>query len=193
MAFPNKIKQRAIELSNEGYSARNLLEVLIKEFKDEIPIPPDERTIRRWRKEEQPRILPSVPENWEEHNAKLLGVAGRLLDNDLKRMMKWLNQKGEIEYPIYDEDETQPFQKLTADELVCQFEQNTILAYNEFTEWFFNTCFLPHLYAEWPKEFKNKGFYRFSEDQPYQLIEILRVLTERKTFKGTCPVCKDWQ
>lgn len=27
---------------------------------------------------------------------------------------------------------------------------------------------------------------------PYKLINILRRLAARKTFKGTCPVCKDW-
>lgn len=188
MAHPDKIKQRAIELSNEGRSAGNVLEVLKREFKDEIP--PDERTIRRWCKEEQPIIRPSAPENWVEHNAKLVAVADRLLANDLKRVAKWVNDKGDVEYHLFDESEEHLIQRLTDDDLAGQFEQNIHLAYKDYTDWFFKTCFLPHLYAEWPEELREKGLYIIAEEQPCQLIETLRLLVERKTFKGTCPVCK---
>jgi hypothetical protein len=44
-----------------------------------------------------------------------------------------------------------------------------------------------------PEELKTKGFWDIVKEQPYELIEILITLTERKTFKGTCPVCRDWQ
>jgi len=52
-------------------------------------------------------------------------------------------------------------------------------------------CFLHHLVTEYP-EVKSKGFNKFAEENPYELIDILRLLTRRKTFKGACPVCKDW-
>lgn len=197
MAYPEYLIQRAIELS-PGRSAGEVIRALKKEFQDDDL--PDERTIRRWRKatpainvgEEQENIPPSVPENLKEHNAKLVGVTDRLLDNDLNRVMKWITSTGDIEYHLFDESEEHLVHRLTEDDLAGQFEQNIILAYQDYTDWFFKTCFLPHLYAEWSEELKKKGFYIIAEEQPYQLIETLRLLVERKTFRGNCPVCEDW-
>ena len=197
MAYPEQIKKRAIELGNEGRSAGKVLEALKREFERE-PDLPDERTIRRWLKNKpaisvssEQKTLSSFIESWKEHNAKLAVVADRLLANDLKRVMKWVMPTGDIEYQLFDESETHLLEILTEDDLSGQFEQNINLAYQEYTEWFFKECFLPHLYAEWSEELKNKGFYIVAEEQPYLLIETLRLLAERKTFKGTCPVCKD--
>lgn len=30
------------------------------------------------------------------------------------------------------------------------------------------------------------------KNDPFELIQILRVLVRRRTFKGTCDLCKDW-
>ncbi len=57
---------------------------------------------------------------------------------------------------------------------------------------FFRDYFVPHLKSELPEELKTELFYIVVEKQPYLLIETLRLLAARKTFKGTCPVCKDW-
>jgi len=51
--------------------------------------------------------------------------------------------------------------------------------------------FMCHLEAE-HTEIKSKGLRKVVAENPYELIDILRVLASRKTFKGTCPVCKDW-
>lgn len=197
MAFSEQVRQRAIEL-NRGRSPREVRRWLDREFPDELSLP-DERTIRRWRAtestthavQEQSQIPSSVPANWKEHNEKLAGVADRLLANDLKRVMKWVASTGQIEYHLFDDEEI--LHRLTEDDLAGQFEQNIILTFHDYTEWFYANCFLPHLYAEWPEELKNKGLSIVAEEQPYQLIETLRLLAERKTFKGTCPVCKEWQ
>jgi hypothetical protein len=195
MAYPEYLVKRTIELS-PGRSAGEILRVLGREFPNDYL--PDERTIRRWLKDKptafasnEQKTPTSVLGNWEEHNAKLAGVADRLLANDLKRVMKWVEPPSDIEYLLWDGSETHVLERLTEDDLSGQFEQNIGLAYQEYTEWFFKECFLPHLYAEWPEELKNKGFYIVAEEQPYLLIETLRLLAERKTFKGTCPVCKD--
>jgi len=50
--------------------------------------------------------------------------------------------------------------------------------------------FLSHLKAEYP-EIESKGLDRVVKENPYELIETLRILARRKTFKGTCPVCED--
>lgn len=197
MAYPEYLVQRVIELG-PGRSAGRILKVLEKEFPKEYL--PDERTIRRWLKDKpaafvsnEQKTPSSVLGNWGEHNAKLAGVADRLLANDLKRVMKWVEPPGDIEYHLFDESESYLQEQLTEDELSGQFEQNIELAYQDYTEWFFKECFLPHLHAEWSEELKDKGFYIVMYEQPYLLIETLRLLAERKTFKGTCPVCEDWQ
>ena len=205
MAYPEHIIRRALELKRGRCSAGTVLRQLEKEFPGEVTSL-NVRTILRWEKtkpvalaespppagKEERHIAPSFHEIWKEHNAKLAGVADRLLANDLKRVMKWVEPTGDIEYHLFDESETYLLERLTEDELSGQFEQNIDLAYQDYTEWFFKECFLPHLYAEWSEELKNKGFYIAAEEQPYQLIETLRLLAERKTFKGTCPVCEDW-
>ncbi len=204
MGYPEHIIRRAIELK-EGRSAGAVLRILEKEFPEEVASL-NVRTILRWEKtkleapvepsvniDKEQRDMPSsFHENWKEHNAKLADVADRLLDNDLKRVMKWVNPTGQVEYHLFDESEVHLLERLTDDDLAGQLEQNITLAYQAYTEWFFKDCFLPHLYAEWPEELKDKGFYIVAEEQPYQLIDTLRLLAERKTFKGTCPVCKDW-
>lgn len=209
MAFPEQIKQRAIELSR-GRSAREVLRLLDREFPDELSLP-DERTIRRWRKaepaihvdEEQERIKSSVSENWREHNEQLAGVANMLLANDLDRVIEGgtftrIASSGEpietrqVDYTLISGTDNAPYE-LTNEQLSNQLVQNIELTVHEYTEWFFYECFLPHLISELPEELKTKGFWDIVKEQPYQLIEVLRLVAARKTFKGTCPVCKDWQ
>lgn len=49
-------------------------------------------------------------------------------------------------------------------------------------------CFVPHFESENP-EFESKWFIELIEQQEYTVIETLRLLASRKTFKGTCPGC----
>jgi len=51
--------------------------------------------------------------------------------------------------------------------------------------------FQSHLCAEYP-EIQSQGISVFADENPYRLIEMLRILTKRKTFQGTCPVCESW-
>jgi hypothetical protein len=53
-------------------------------------------------------------------------------------------------------------------------------------------CLEEHLEAQWTLG-EYKGLWALNKDYPYELIQTLRLLTRQKTFKGTCPVCKDWQ
>ena len=77
-------------------------------------------------------------------------------------------------------------------ELISSYLQQNInqlyLEYKDFDLQNF-TC---HLEAEYP-EIRSKGFPTVIRDNPYELIETLRVLESRRTFKGTCPVGEDWQ
>jgi molybdopterin converting factor small subunit len=199
MAYPEHIKKRAIELK-AGLSAGKVLEALREEFPNENYLP-FERTIRRWYKakpaipahSKQRKPPPSVLENRKEHNAKLAGVADRLLANDLKRVRKWVMPTGDIEYQLFDESEENLIARLTDDDLSGRLEENLLAVYRDYTEWFYENCFLPHLFAEWSEDVKTKMSKALLYEQPYLLIETLRLLAERKTFKGICLVCKDWQ
>ena len=207
MAFSEQIKQRAIELSR-GRSAREVRRLLDREFPDELSLP-DERTIRRWREaepvihfnQEQERTHSSVSENLKEHNEQLAGVANMLLANDLDRVIEGVTitsitasgepkESRQVEYIITNgSNYDSPPYDLTKEQLSVQLEQNIDFAIHEYTDWFFYQCFLPHLRSELSEELKSKGFWDIVKEHPYQLIETLRVLAARKTFKGTCPVC----
>ena len=197
MAYPEHLIQRTIELS-PGRSAGEILRELRKEFSDNDL--PDERTIRRWRQhkqklyveEKQTEIIPLVGDNLKEHYMKLAGVSESLLAHNLKRVMKWVSQSGNVEYQLFDEDEIHLIARLTKDDLSGQLEENLLTVYSEYTEWFYKNCFLPHLFSEWLEDVKAKMSNALLYDYPYELIETLRLLAERKTFKGTCPVCQDY-
>jgi len=139
-----------------------------------------------------PQVDHAIVRQRAEHDAKLVGVAERLLDNDLQRVMKWVNRKGQTEYHLFDESEEHIIARLTDDDLTGRLEENLLAVYRDYTEWFYENCFIPHLFAEWSEDVKTKMSKALLYEHPYELIETLRLLAERKTFKGTCPVCKDW-
>lgn len=60
-----------------------------------------------------------------------------------------------------------------------------------YSGWEFS-CLVSHLEAENP-DIKSKGFGSVVDTKPYELIETLRLLSQRGTFKGTCLVCQDWK
>jgi hypothetical protein len=196
MAYSDQVKQRAIELGG-GRSAREVQRLLEREFPNESSTP-DERTIRRWRatlstvhtEQEQARIA-SVQDSWRAHNEQLLNITNMLLANSLGKVLEGYTSSGKHEYAvtgsIYED-----FYEVTEEQLSTQLEQNIEYTIHDHTEWFFYECFVPHLAMEFSEEMKTKGFWGMVKEQPYKLIETLRVLAARKTFKGTCPVCKDW-
>ncbi|HEY87145.1 MAG TPA: hypothetical protein G4O06_03855 [Dehalococcoidia bacterium] len=81
---------------------------------------------------------------------------------------------------------------LTKEQLSERLKENIVLAEHKYERWFFYDCFVQHLTTELPEELKGKGFFDIVNEQPYELIDVLRVLATRKTFKGECQVCKDW-
>jgi len=67
MAYQPRIKQRALELIQEGYALEKVANILSKEFKDELKTP-CERTIGRWRNKKATASMAEVsktpPTNW---------------------------------------------------------------------------------------------------------------------------------
>ena len=202
MAYPEHIKRRAIELS-EGRSDGAILRLLEREFPEEV-VSLNVRTISRWRRHKSEILAQASghitgeqgigsPESWQEHRARLAGVADKLLANDLKRVIRSVEPTGDIKYLLYDESETDIRERLTDDDLSVRLEENLLTVYRDYTDWFYKNCFIPHLFAEWSEDVQTKMSRALLYDEPYLLIETLRLLAERKTFKGSCPVCKDWQ
>jgi hypothetical protein len=66
----------------------------------------------------------------------------------------------------------------------------TLVGSEECSQTKFN-YFLSHLKAEYPA-LKSSVLEDIVVLHPYELIEILRLLTLRKHFKGTCEVCESW-
>ena len=73
MGYPDIIKNRAIELSKERGSARNVLEALGREFPEELRYP-DERTIRRWRKAKPAISAEEEKENISLYNHRIINM-----------------------------------------------------------------------------------------------------------------------
>ena len=201
MAYSDQIRQRAMELS-EGSSAREVQRLLEREFPNEFSTP-DERTIRRWHRtkpaihtdSEQERIPLSIPENQKEHNERLADVAKSLLDNDLSSVLHgWTTKRvtGQVKYILTRKGKVGKYCDLTEQQLSERLKKNIVSTEHKYERWFFHDCFLPHLESELPEELKTKGFFDIVKEQPYELIEILRVLAARGIFKGTCPVCEDY-
>lgn len=200
MTYSKYLVQRAIELS-DGRSAGEILKTLSAEF--DIYDLPDERTIRRWCKnkpksnieQEHNLMYKYIYENRKEHFEQLALVAKTLLDNDLSSVSKILDINHNLEQGIYiltKENRIGNYDYLTQKQLSEIIMDNITLAEHKYETWFFYKCFLTHLTSEDVKDLKGKGFFDVVKEQPYRLIEVLRIIAARKTFKGTCPVCKDW-
>ena len=129
-----------------------------------------------------------------EHFAQLASIAERLLINGLDNVScpGWTtNRSRQVKYLLPNENAASGYDEITKEQLASHLDSN-VAAIRKDRDWFFRHCFVPHLKSELPEELKTELFHGIIEEQPYELIEVLRILAARKTFKGTCPVCKDW-
>jgi len=53
-------------------------------------------------------------------------------------------------------------------------------------------CFLSHLKVEYP-DLESKEYNEIATEDPVSLLNVLKILVQRGTFKGKCPVCEEWQ
>jgi hypothetical protein len=77
------------------------------------------------------------------------------------------------------------------EELGSVLEKNFSAACIRFSEDEVHGSFIPHVEAEFP-EIVSDGFTDYLECKPLKLIETLKLLIRRKTFKGTCHIWIDW-
>ena len=139
-------------------------------------------------------VNPTIVKRREEHFGDLADIAKSLLANGLDSgsCPGWTAATpSQVKYLLPSENAASGYDELTKEQLASRLNSNIASVLKE-KDWFFRKCFIPHLRSELPQELKTKLFFKVVEEQPYELIEILRLLAARRTFKGTCPVCEDW-
>ena len=191
MAFSKKYKKRALELYDEHGAMKAVFKNLESEFKDIIP--PDERTIRRWN-EARPVYLanerittnPIILASIKKHQRELAKVAKLLLDNDLDLIVP-IELLGEI---YYAEELDKDKYKLFKDGWVTKlFLYNLENAREHFRPLDTVDMFEEHFKYETTS---GKSLNELMKEQPFELMKLLQTLLQRRMFKGTCAVCRDW-
>ena len=140
-----------------------------------------------------PQVDSVIVKQRVEHFTDLANIAS-LLINGLDNVSSpgWTtNRSRQGKYLLPNENAASGYDEITKEQLASRLNRNMAAILKD-RDWFFRNCFIPHLKSVLPEELKTKLFYRIIEEQPYQLIELLRRLAVGKPFKGSCPVCKDW-
>jgi excisionase family DNA binding protein len=150
-------------------------------------IPEEEILQKRTHKE----VSPVIAKRMEQHFDHLADITKALLSGNLDNVTVKSTKTGDqfdiFEYILW---EGGAGQSITRKQLSDMLERN-IESLSEQPDGAYDlTCFISHLAAEYP-DVISKGLDSTVEENPYELIDILRLLVKRKTFKGTCPVCKD--
>ena len=161
-----------------------------------FPIRTDKRFIKERRKEltaarrvlqehVKKKIDPITTKRKEEHFNHLAEISGKIWT--LNMNIAPGDESDEYDYLI---GEYNSAQKVTTEELCSMLTKNFEQAYDQYGLYDVE-CFETHLLVEFHGT-KAKGLSIYIKEKPCELIETLMLLTQRKTFKGTCPVCKDW-
>lgn len=143
----------------------------------------------------RPAAVPSVvSERMKDHFNDLLEVVETLLANDLDCVS--VNPDPESDDDMYTawarEGHTGSLSKESLALLLGDNLEDVMLEYDEWEHGWFAS----HLEADVKVEFPavgNNEFANLCMDNPYEVIETLKILRARKTFRGKCPVCKAWQ
>ena len=132
---------------------------------------------------------PIIIEAKKKHIADMLAIAEELLANGLDIVRK---------HPSSGDTDKYEYSTVIGDSMeVLSHEQlGDRLRVNIGLQWVHMNaedidCFLTHLKADY-NDLESKDILTVVAHNPYELIETLRVLGRKRTFKGTCEVCKDW-
>ena len=134
-----------------------------------------------------------TPESMQrkEHFDELAEIAELLLEDGLDRIKEIESDFSphNDRYAIVTEN-NEP-EEITRDELGYSLEGNMDVA---------RTLYGPELWGGFERhmksesaEVKAKGLTGLASADPLQLVELLKMVAQRRAFHGTCPVCKDWR
>jgi len=135
--------------------------------------------------EVQTNVAPIITNQRREHFAQLTEIAMMLIVG-LEHIEPWEDGKQAIYVGPRELGAVVPM-----DELSTVLDKNLNAAYVRFSEYDVDGCFVPHVEAEY-SEIKAMGFIEFLEQEPLELVNILKLLLRRNTYKGTCPICQVW-
>lgn len=197
MLFSEKYKLRALELYEEN-KALEVFRKLADEFKT-IPHP-NERTLRRWKidprltKVAMDKTLQSDTESADtkqttqqirEHFVELSHIATDILGG-----IGYIRPVGRNYYRCYGIENklSSVFKMLSRDELVDWLQCNMIATYNQNST--LMNCFQNHMAAE---NSNCEDMSEYIQNSPVEFFKLLQFVAVRKTFKGTCDICRDWQ
>ena len=118
----------------------------------------------------------------------LADIASFLLSGSLEKLLPdQTTDEVSDTYTIYGDEE----EEINRRELASRLDRNIENVIHHYGPSDFLDNFLLHLQAEC-LDIKHGKWDEVVSSNPYILVEAIRILSQRKTFKGTCPVCKDW-
>ena len=141
---------------------------------------------------------PAITEELRSHYLYLAEIAHALLENNLEFMTAVItdndsNKSIELKYMcISNGQHSEKVGTLvTFDDVRTRLTKNLKAAYDKFGFLVVENYFLPHLQAELP-HVKANDIEKIIQQKPAKLVETLKLLSLRKTFKGKCPICNEW-
>ena len=133
------------------------------------------------------KIDPMITQKRMAHYEQLAKTAEILLEDDLRKLITAKDESSGENYNLliagYPES-------ITHKQIIGRLEANVASACEKYGTWWVFDCFIAHVEAEYPE---GQDFYISMEADTIKLITMLMTLAHRKTFKGTCPVCEEWQ
>lgn len=125
---------------------------------------------------------PIIIKRKEQHNDELAKIANSFLEGDLARIPYDATDKNQ-------EYELDTGESLTRKELIARLSNNVFRACDKYKRYRVMDLLAAHLESEY---LSGNDLFAFIEARPVEFVNIIRTLAARKTFKGTCPVCKEW-
>jgi hypothetical protein len=141
------------------------------------------------------RVDPVISQRRQEHFSRLTDIADSLLSGRLKDIQEILDpgdkDASHPKYAVFTEYDVDVLEEYSLMELIDRLGHNLDGACYKFGKWDVMDFFMSHIKAE-NAELESKGILAAIRDNPLGLIETLRILSSRGTFKGNCPVCENW-
>jgi hypothetical protein len=144
------------------------------------------------------KVDPLVVKAKQEHFQFLTDIVRSLLENGLNNVEVIYNSDDiDLTKPIYAvmtyTPDHEPTEGLDLRKLIGRVRGNFASSVAKYGYTQVNSYFLPHLRAENIKLALNKlDDFTATGDEVLKIIETLKLLSIRKTFEGSCPVCIGW-
>ena len=140
------------------------------------------------------RVSPLLLDRINQHFNRLLEIIDTLLAKDLDCISVNPDPKSDDDiYIAWQRDGNTG--SLSKESLALLLGDNLEDVMSEYDEWE-QGWFASHLQADVEAEFPevvSKEFADLCMDNPYEVIETLKILRARKIFRGTCTICKPWK